>query len=500
MDRAKSKKIRNIRVIATNIFMSLSVVAIVFVLMLVAMGFTFNEEGKLEQAGLIQLASFPSDANVEIDGDAQFNHTEFSKMLSSGSHKVKVTKNGYDTWQNDLKIDAGLLTRADWIRLFPKKAHISNTKSFDDLRFASFSPNRKQLIAIEHGKNSLLVIDIQNDKLKTDQLNLNECFSTTADKVILGNFSIVAWNENNNRLIAKWIIGDDETKATWHLVDLEHPENSINISKKFNLNFDSILIENDSASKLWSVENGNLRIIDLDKSTVSGVIASNIEKIAHNRSTIAFVSTDDNKTRHLNIYKEGEEGYSTIADLGKAKANSVIKLTMGTYWNEEWLAYSINKHIRIVSGKYPSYGKDRNNTSLKEKYSDKLSYVPQLLSTNDNQRIALFSGNNAITSYDIETKDRYDSKLSTALDNINWLDDYLIWQNENNSITVRDFDGGNVRTIIKKANAPFPVTISADNHWLYFFYEETNTDTKNNVSDQNTTTSVKYILKRENLQ
>ena len=37
MDRAKAKKMRNIRVIATNIFMSISVVAIVFVLMLVAM-------------------------------------------------------------------------------------------------------------------------------------------------------------------------------------------------------------------------------------------------------------------------------------------------------------------------------------------------------------------------------------------------------------------------------------------------------------------------------
>ena len=57
MDRAKQKKIRNIRVILTNIFMSISVVAIVFVLMLIAMGFSFNAEGKLEQAGLLQLNS-----------------------------------------------------------------------------------------------------------------------------------------------------------------------------------------------------------------------------------------------------------------------------------------------------------------------------------------------------------------------------------------------------------------------------------------------------------
>ena len=69
MDRARQKKIRNIRVIATNIFMSISVVAIVFVLMLIAMGFTFNENGGFEQSGLLQLASHPSGASVEIDGN-----------------------------------------------------------------------------------------------------------------------------------------------------------------------------------------------------------------------------------------------------------------------------------------------------------------------------------------------------------------------------------------------------------------------------------------------
>ena len=99
MDRAKQKKIRNIRVILTNIFMSISVVAIVFVLMLIAMGFSFNESGKLEQAGLLQLSSHPSGASVEIDKSVQFGHTDFSKMLSSGEHSIYIDKEGYDYWK-----------------------------------------------------------------------------------------------------------------------------------------------------------------------------------------------------------------------------------------------------------------------------------------------------------------------------------------------------------------------------------------------------------------
>lgn len=143
MEWTKSKKFRNLRVIATNIFMCISVIVIVFILMMIAMGFTFTESGKLEQAGLIQIVSYPSDASVSIDGDAQFGHTEFSKMLSSGSHQIKITKPGYDSWNKDQKIDAGLLTRIDWIRLFPKKSQTTDVHSFEDLRLATFSSNRK---------------------------------------------------------------------------------------------------------------------------------------------------------------------------------------------------------------------------------------------------------------------------------------------------------------------------------------------------------------------
>ena len=120
MDKKKSKKIRNARIIATNIFMTISVIAIVFVLTLIAMGFTFNESGNLEQSGgLVQISSHPSGATVEIDKVTQFSHTEINKMLKAGAHEIKISKPGYDTWETNLEIDAGLLNRIEWVRLFP---------------------------------------------------------------------------------------------------------------------------------------------------------------------------------------------------------------------------------------------------------------------------------------------------------------------------------------------------------------------------------------------
>ena len=503
MDRAKSKKIRNIRVIITNLFMCFSVVVIVFVLMMIAMGFTFTENGKLEQAGLVQLVSHPSDASVTIDDEAQFGHTEFSKMLSGGTHQISISKPGYDTWTKNLKIDGGLLTRIEWIRLFPKKAAKDSVHTYEDLRLAAFSTNRKKLIVIEKDSNTLQLVDIQGDKPKTTKINLNDCLSTSAAKAIEGTLSIIAWNNSNTRIIAKWTVND---KISWHLIDLEHTDASINLTKRFNLNFDSILIENDSASKLWALEAGNLRLIDTGNLTISSAFASNIEKIAHNKDVVAFVNVEDD-VRQLNIYKDGEKGYTTIKKLDKTTDKTTIKLAMGSYWNEDWLAYSVDKEIFVLGGKYPSYGKNEV-AKLKSRLERELDYTPQLLSVNANQRVAVFSGNNSMTSYDMETKDYFDVELASPLTNINWIDGYLLWQNVDNNIIVRDFDGDNRRKVISNVDNPFPVVISENNRWLYWFdivEEETKTDKDQDTpSDSDpvatTETKIKYTLKRKTLQ
>lgn len=493
---------RDLRVIATNIFMCISVVAIVFILMMIAMGFTFTESGSLEQAGLAQLVSHPSGANVTIDGDTQFGHTEFSKMISAGTHKISVSKQDYDTWTKDLKVDAGLLTRVEWIRLFPKKAKFEKVQTFNDTRLAAFSANRKKLVLIENGSNTLQYIDIQGDSLKTTKSNLNDCLSTTAIKAIEGTISIVAWNENNSKIIAKWTVDD---KTSWHLIDLEHSDASINLSKRFNLSFDSILIANDSASKLWALESGNLRLIDASSLTISSAIASNLEKVAHNRDTVAFVNIE-NDVRHLNIYKDGEKGYTSIVKLEKATDETTIKLAMGSYWNEDWIAYSTDKKIHILGGKYPSYGKNEVS-KLKSRLDRELDYIPQHLSVNASQRIAVFAGDNKMTSYDIETKDYFDTELTATLSNINWIDDYILWQNVDSSIIIRDFDGYNRRKIISNVSNQLPVIITENNKWLYFFdmveqevVKETDKDTPSDSDVVNTPETVtKFILKRKAL-
>ena len=504
MDRRKTKKIQNARIVATNIFMGLSVIAIVFVLMLVAMGFTFNESGNLEQSGLVQISSNPGSATVEIDGDTQFGRTQISKMLSADEHDIKVTKAGYDTWEKKLKVDAGLLTRIEWVRLFPLKPEKSDVASFSEPRMVAVSSDRKRMLYNEKGSSTLLSIDLQGEKAKRTKLDLTEILGVSKGATLNGTLSVVAWNSSSNKIILNWA---HEDKSNWYLVDLEKIEKTINLTEKFGLKFTNILIANDSASKLWALEDGNLHLIDTGNLTISAAKITNVERITNNKDIVLYLTTDktENK-RMIRLYKDGESGSSDIVEVKSATA--IVTLAMGTYWGDDWLAYSIDNKVTILSGTPPSADKPRNNT-LKTLLSRDLEYSPQHISVNDNQRLIVFATDHNLMSYDIETRNYYDSSFESTLASINWLDDFLLWQHHENKIIIQDFDGGNRRELLKKVNTQLPIALSENNKWLYFFELTEEVDEKNIDStattdegavETNTETKLVYTLKREKLQ
>ncbi|MBR3164159.1 PEGA domain-containing protein [Candidatus Saccharibacteria bacterium] len=514
--RKRNKKIRNARVMTANIFMAISVIVITAALLLFAMGFSFNDSGKLEQSGLLQVSSYPRSTTVEIDDENQFTLTNVNKMLPTGNHTLKVTKPGYDTWQRNVKIDAGLLTRIDWIRLFPLHPTIDNSDSFQDLHFVAFTPDRKHLLAIEKSSPNLLYIDLQGDRLTRRTLPLSDLLSpltktTTQTETSaasdssfnvdsLGKIDIIAWNNDNTKLIATHKQGES---VSWHLFDLETPANSHDLSTQFGLNFSNILIANDSASKLWALENNKLHLIDIANLTVGSAIADNVEQITCNKGVVSYIATNPTtKARTLNIYRDGENASTKILDL---ESDARVQLAMGTFWRDYWLAVSLNNVVEIYSDSaYPSSKKD--SASFKRVFQHSLEYTPSIVSVNQESRILAYASEKHLTTIDFETKDYYDSTPTISLQSLSWLDDYLFYERDttHHKVTVRDFDGSNQRELLSATDADFPINLTANNKYLYYFKFAPNTaDTGASESetpqDSSATPSATYILKRLHL-
>ncbi len=539
----KTKKIRNARIIATDIFMLIAVIAIVFIMMLIAMGFSFTDNGRIEQSGLVEISSRPSSAKVTIDGKELFSTTEVNKLLATGSHDIKITKTGYDTWNYTINIEAGLTTTIDWVRLFPLNPEISNVDTFDKrLAIASVSESRRSILVAEDKATTFSVLNLQDEKLKEvakikfqdllGELGEGETAATAND------FKVVAWNSNDTRILVSHQKGDTNE---WIIVNTSEPTKSINITKLYNKDFAKLLFANDAATNLWALTaEGELSELNTNSTAAPIAVATNVKQMINNGDTVIYVApskdlvfdsygneTSSTKTAEseedtesdikaatdkIFVYNEGEIDSTAIADLGSA--NPTVILDTGTYWSKDWLVYNLNDKLIIRKGSYPIYNKTQDSDFAIVKEVE-LGYVPSIATHNSDQRIIVAANGADIYTYDIiyTTERKYQSDIE--LTNLNWLDDFLYWQSKDKTIVVRDFNGDNRRELLSDVLEELPITISANNRYLYFFTteeipvitkdeakaEEKTEETTTETTESNTPAATRpiYYLTREKL-
>ena len=526
----KTRKIRNARIIATDIFMLIAVIAIVFIMMLIAMGFSFTDNGRIEQSGLVEISSRPSSAKVTIDGKELFSATEVNKLLETGSHDIKITKTGYDTWNSTIHVEAGLTTTIDWVRLFPLNPEISNVDTFDKQPvIASVSNSRRAMIVAEDGAASFSVLNLQDEKIKeTAKIKFQDLLGALGEgetAATANEFKVIDWNTNDTRVLLTHQKGE---KTEWIIVSINDPTKTINLSKTYNKDFSNLLFANDSATNLWALTTeGELSELNTNSVTSTNVIATGVKKMINNGDTVIYIAPskeevvfDNNKstsqtkdtedkqitTDKIFVYNEGETAPTAIVDLASADAKTV--LDTGTYWSKDWLAYNIGNKLIVRKGHYPIYNKTQDSDFPIIKEID-LEFTPAFAVHNSEQRIILAANGTNVYTYDViyTTESSYQSDIELA--SINWLDDFLYWQNKDDTTVVRDFNGDNRRELLSDAISTLPIKISANNRYLYFFTtEETPMKTEKEVTSETTTettepaqttTRIIYHLTREKL-
>ena len=108
MYHTPTKRRKRVQLTFIYMLMVLSIVSIVFVLILVVQGYRYNSyDGKVEQGGLVQFDSRPSGATVSVDDITLSARTASKITLSSGRHTVKMTRDGYSTWQKNVSVTPG---------------------------------------------------------------------------------------------------------------------------------------------------------------------------------------------------------------------------------------------------------------------------------------------------------------------------------------------------------------------------------------------------------
>lgn len=485
-EHERQKRRQMISVVIAEIGMFLAVVAIVVVATLAAMGFFVTPDGTIEQTGLVQIRSMPTGASAELDGSVLFSRTNLTRSLTPGEHKLKLSRDGYDTWEKTIKMQSGVLMRLYYPRLFLKnRTQESMGRLGQALEFFVPSEDYSYILYMVKNTAKWQLLNIRGDEVKTSILDLAEVLPGVEKNIFEGEISYLKWSKNSDRVLIKAVTNE---ATEWILVDLRDVKKSLNLTRTFGLNFMDVEMIDDSAMQLFALENQHLRKINISEQAVSRVLLSGVEDFAAEGSNILYVMTNgegEKRQRTIGVYKDGEKGGTTIA---KIKADDRAKVMLTKYYDEDYMAFVINDKVTVYYGTLPSYRENVADTDfLNFKVlldAEQLSITPREISVSEEGEYLAMSDRDKFAVVDFEMGDLYE--YETTVDTVNWLNEGMMFATVQNKLEVWDFDYTNRRVMVdfgetetdeelnpvttwsKYPVANYPVTIASNNKWLYY--------------------------------
>lgn len=492
MDFDEKKKRQMIRVIIAEVGMVLSVIAIVIVSTLAAMGFMISSNGSIEQSGLMQLHSQPTGASVTIDGSTIFSRTNVSRTLSGGEHSIKLTREGYDSWQKTVKVYPGVLIRLYYPRLFLQNRTseaVRNLVTNDNLEFYSPSSNRNYILYAEKGSPDWQLLDIRGDEVKITPLDLSGILPGMLEeetpKTMDGNSKIesheykfhgtieeIKWSEDEEHALVK-VTYDGKTE--WILLHLKNLAQSLNITKTFGLGDTVLAMIDSSASQLFMLEKNQLRRINTSDGVMSRVLLDNVVDFASYDHNVVYVTENPvTHRRQIGVYRDNEKGGTIIAEVPEGKK---VQIALSYYYDEDYIVYLLDNQIKVLHGRIPAYEEDGADISnLKPLIEDKVfSEIPEKLAVSPEGEYLLAQKLDKLMVIDLEMGDIYEYNVPSS--KVKWFDASMLYTVSDQQIIVWDFDGTNqrnltdgMRTMNNKELKVLdgPVTVTTNNRWMYY--------------------------------
>ena len=461
MDHSKQEKRQSLKVIISEVIMTLAVIIMVTVLALIVSGYWLNSDFEVERQGMLQVSSVPTGANVDVDGESSWlQRTNTSKVLSSGEHKVTLTKDGYDSWSKKINIKEGLLYRLHYPRLFWQDRQSEKMLDTTGAIKAIISSNHESLV-LTNSTTKWKYIDLSQDELKPKTLDISKYFLSVSlaenskTGLFTGKILDADWDYDANHVLFK--VQNGET-LEWVLLDAKNLDKSVNLTKEFGSDFSQIEILDNNSNNLLVVQKGNLHKIDLSGRVVSAVLVKNILNFDHYENEVVFTANSakeesDTPKYYIGYLQVGDDKTTKLADTSRPRQVVISKF------------YDTKYITTLDQDKVTVYLED--NFEEYRKY--KLTFAPEKIEVGHDGEFIIMNTGNKIATLDMEASRV--REWETAGKKFAWIDNDMIFTVSEGDLIVYDYDGYNERTIAKNVSDHFPAGISK-NKYLYYFSDD----------------------------
>ena len=495
-EREQQRRRQMIKVIVAEIGMMVSVITIVVVATLAAMGFFVTSSGKIEQSGLVQIHSAPTGATVELGGNVIFSRTNLSRSLTPGEHSLKLSREGYDSWQKNIKMSSGMLLRLYYPRLFllNRKPEMA-LKLEKDPEFYLPSHDRAYILYAPGDSARWNLINIRDDEPKVTQLDLTTILPGVVEGKFLGKVESLKWNNSSDSVLVKVAY---EGKAEWILIRLNDLSRSLNLTRTFGLDFTQVEMIDDSAAQLFALENQQLRRINTSDQSISRVLLNRVMSFANSKTNVVYIALqtagDQTATKAIGVYRDGEKGGTILLTVPE---NQVVAVAITRYYDDDYLAYAVEDELNVQYGVLPSYRENAQDTdfsglsTLIDNVKLKATPVGGFRLSPDGGYIVAAQGQR-FTVMDLEMGELIEYETMTPT--LAWLNEAMMTAVVDDSLWVWDFDYTNRREMVRyvvensqSENGPaemasitsisqdklanYPAVIANNGRWMYYLVE-----------------------------
>ncbi len=472
MYKRPPKNVERARLFALYSIMTFFVIAIVLALVMVVSNYGYNQAtGTFEQRGLVQFASTPSGATIEVDGKALASRSSTKSSVEPGEHTFAVWREGYETWSMTTNIDEGSLVWLNYIRLIPKQRAIDTIRTYDTaVTSTSVAPNNAGLlIQFKPTQASFRYVDITRDAPAGRMIELPQsAYSPSNDdekaaaKRKAPTFTVDKWDESGRYVMVWLTIGSSKQLI---VVDTEEPRKTVNVSREFSLPIESARFSGRSGNILYVISSGTLRRLNVSEGTASRSLASNVAQFdMFDSNTVTYVSKADDDTgeRVIGVYRDGDKDVTVLRKV--ADRNVPVSIAARNYYNTTYTAITEGNKFSLYKGHH-----DRGMSGLREVATQTLDSPIESLEFNASGSHVLLRTKAGFVSYGIDrelfSKVALDEGVSKELF---WIDTMHLGAIINDSLTIRDVDGTNVHELNTAAGSKSAV-LSRNGTYMYSF-------------------------------
>ena len=299
------------------------------------LGYQYDFKKKeIIQTGAMVIKAIPSKANIFLDGELQNKNNFWEELINDfvkinqlkiGKYNLKIEKSGYHSWEKNIKIKEGKVTRLNNVILLSANPEIINAAGGGDIDNFWFSDDRSKIVYTVFGDQKNIILKAL--ALDKSSRNISE-FKLLALKTN-SEINNLKWSEDGKNIIFEIVIDKNlkTENSKFYLINLEEKK-IINLGKDFKL----------TPGKQWQVKSddifylksGNLYRISYSSRSIN-LFLKNISAYAIKNNFIYCVKTaaTDSKNAVYRIKNNGLLDESLITELPAGEEFNKIKISSG---------------------------------------------------------------------------------------------------------------------------------------------------------------------------